>query len=347
MSITFFDGFDFYNQSGQGGRKWDQGFGVGVTGGRFGGQSVILGTSLVGGYGAYMKTLARTAEMIVGFAIKVDAYDGILFPFLTFFDGNTPQCSIWIDDSTKTIKVMTGLGTQLTDYPLGDTGFVPPLTLWFYIEVKVLIGNPGAVEIHVNGQSIATFTGIQTQQTGNASFTKIGLSGEIPYSHDSIFIDDLYVVDTQDSVGYLDFLGEVRVQTKYPDADGFQTDFLRSTGTVNAQNANVAVTDYAEHGIYNFSGAVGAKDLYSIGNFTISGTIFAVQENLSFRKDDVGNRSIAPIMRTASTLHTGTSVSCYSDYTYTGKIWENNPHTLLPWTLTDLNSAEFGITVTA
>jgi hypothetical protein len=157
----------------------------------------------------------------------------------------------------------------------------------------------------------------------------------------------MYVINVDDGIGNIDFLGEVRVQTKYPDANGFQTDFFPVGSSNNSQNVNVGVTDYSERGVFNYSGSVGGKDLYSIGNFTISGQIFAVQENLSFRKDDVGNRSVAPLMRTASVNYTGTSVSCYSDYTYTGKVWENNPNTTLPWTLTDLNSAQFGITVTA
>jgi hypothetical protein len=158
-------------------------------------------------------------------------------------------------------------------------------------------------------------------------------------------LDDVYLIDPDDATGNTDFLGEVRVQTKYPDADGFQTDFFRSTGLVNADNAKVPVTGYTETGLYNYNGTVGAKDLYSIGNFTVSGTIFAVQENLSFRKDDVGNRNICPLLRTASTEYEGTSVACYSDYTHTSKIWEENPSTALPWNLTDLNQAEFGIKI--
>jgi hypothetical protein len=87
--------------------------------------------------------------------------------------------------------------------------------------------------------------------------------------------------------------------------------------------------------------------LYSVGNFTVSGTIFAVQENIAFKKDDVGNRSMAPILRTASQEFVGTSYPCYSTYTYGNSIWEVDPVTLLPWTLTDLNQAEFGVKITS
>jgi hypothetical protein len=102
---------------------------------------------------------------------------------------------------------------------------------------------------------------------------------------------------------------------------------------------------YAETGYYNYSGTVGAKDLYSIENFTVSGEIFAVQENISFRKDDVGNRNMSTLLRTDSQEFEGDPVACFSDYTYAGTIWEDNPSTGGAWALTDLNLAEFGVKI--
>ena len=347
MAIIFFDGFDFYNTLGAGGRKWDQASsGLIVGGGRFGGQALATSGGVVGNYAPTMKTIPATNEVIVGFAILVSSFSAITKPFLAFYDGNTPQCSLWVDPTTNTITVRQSLGQNPGDSTLGDTGFVPPLTLWFYLEVKMQIGNPGSFQINVAGTPMITSTGVQTQQTTNSTLNKIYLSSMQQYSS-NVTIDDLYVVDTTDATNNVDFLGEVRIQTKYPDADGYQTDFFPHGDTVHANNANVTVTDYVEHGLYNYSGTVGALDLYSIANFTVSGTIFAIQENLSFRKDDVGNRQIAPLMRTASTNYQGTPVSCYSTYTWTGKIWENNPSTSLPWNLTDLNIAQFGIKITS
>jgi len=172
------------------------------------------------------------------------------------------------------------------------------------------------------------------------------------------YIDDLYVIDPTDATGSVDFLGEVRVQTKYPDAEGYQNDFFPSTGTNNADNVNTTPIDYSTNYAYlnnkgkngpvdyNYSGTVGAKDLYSIGNFTVSGQIFAVQENISFRKDDVGNRQIGTLLRTNSENYNGNSFLCYSSYTYGGTIWELNPNTEEPWELVDLNEAEFGVEIT-
>jgi hypothetical protein len=348
MSIIFFDGFDFYTQNGlgPGGRKWDQGSSGSLGAGRFGGQALVPSGGLVGNYAPTTKTFNPSNEIIVGFAMNVSNFSGIGKPFLAFYDGNSPQCSLWVDPTTNTITVRQELGQNLGDSTLGDSGFVPPLTLWFYVEVKMQIGNPGSFQINVAGTPQVTVSGVQTQFTTNNTTNKIALSSLQAYGS-NVSIDDLYIIDATDATNNVDFLGEVRVQTEYPDADGFQNDFFPSVGSVNADNVNVAQTDYLEHGLYNFSGTVGAVDLYSISNFTVSGTIFAVQENLSFRKDDVGNRKISPLLRTASTNYQGSNFTCYSTYTYAGKIWENNPNTSAPWDLTDLNIAQFGIEITS
>ena len=340
MSIIFFDGFDYYgsNSFGPGGRHWDQGSFASTSVGRFGGQCVTFGVS------SCVKTFSvSTSQLIVGFAMLVDDLDDGQ-AFLVFYDHNTPQCSMWLS-SGGSIIVRTGLGNGISDITLGDTGFVPPLTLWFYIEIKVTIGNPGACEVRIDSTTVATFTGIQTQQSGSPTTNKISfqnLDGSVDTGE--WYCDDLYVINTQDATNNVDYLGEVRVQTKLPDAEGYEDDFLPSSGS-NWQNVDATTTSYVETGNYNYSGTVNAVDSYSIANFTISGTIFAVQSNLSFRKDDVGNRVITPTMRTASTNYTGASFPCYSSYTYAGAMWEINPNTGLPWILTDLNAAEFGIKV--
>ena len=66
MSMIFFDGFDYVNGWGPGGRKYDQGSGGSVTSGRFGGQALNTGGGSLG------KTFSTShSGMIVGFAMNV------------------------------------------------------------------------------------------------------------------------------------------------------------------------------------------------------------------------------------------------------------------------------------
>lgn len=359
MSIFFFDGFDFSNGNdyGPGGRLWDQGSSAyGGQQGIWGGyalEAIGSGNLFVNQWsGAFKNFGVNRAGCIVGCAALFSSfyadYGSIIFPIMYWGDTvggvETPQCSLWLDPTTFSLQLRAGLGQQTpTPTILCTTSFYPQQTLWFYLEVKVNIGTPGSCEIRVNGSTVGTASGITTQQSGNPTWNTFHLTGMGQFGPNWV-VDDLYMIDPNDGLRHTNFLGEVRVQTKFPDADGYETDFLRSQGMVNAFNVN-GVTSYSDTANYNYNGNVNAIDLYDITPFSISGTIFAVQENMSVKKDDTGSRDICPLLRTASTNFQGPTYVCYSSYTYAGDLWEYNPETDAPWTVLDLNEAQFGIQV--
>ena len=356
MSLFFFDGFDFAsdNAYGPGGRLWDQGSSTTVQlgAGRWGGLCVSpngSGNFFIPEWPGMYKAFPNRAGVIVGCAMRFDAFHGtsnIIHPFMYFADGNTPQCSVWINpDNGFAIEVRTGRGTLSTDTVIASTGFIPPLTLWFYFEIKVTIGSPGSIEIHIDGQPVISAGGVTTSQSGSPYWNVFHLTAMGNFGP-SWIVDDLYLIDPNDATGNTNFLGEVRVQTHVPDADG-HVDFLRSQNTVNYPNVALIPTTYLDNGKYNYDGTVNNFDSYSITPFLISGNVFGVQSNLSVRKDDTGSRSVAPLLKIASTYYQGTSAVCYSSYTYHGDIWEYNPATNAPWTVVDLNLTEFGIKVTS
>ena len=358
MSVIFMDGFDYYNSFGGGGRKWDQSSSGGTATGRFGGQCLAtLGNDV---YSAGTRVTLRHSDgsiytcgsIIVGFAMQVVDFSSIVAPFFRFSDLGVVQCSLWIDPATTQLEVRLGDGISFPpiENTILTTPFVPPLGLWIYIECKLTAGQPGSVELFVDGVSIGSATGT-TQMSINPYVNQLTFDSYGAYgggvTRGGWFADDFYVIDpTVGSGAVTDVLGEVRIQTKVPDADGYQDDWLRSQGIVNANNVNTLPVTFTDTAKFNYSGTVGAIDLYSIQNFTVTGTIFAVQENMSFKKDDVGSRSVAPILRTAAQNYAGPDMYCYSSYTYGGYIWEKNPNTSAPWELIDLNLTEFGITVT-
>lgn len=360
MSLFFFDGFDFSdgNDYGPGGRLWDVGSSAsGGQTGRWENFAVAPGGSgnlFINQFDGMHKTFtSNRAGVIVGVAARFDAFVGgfanITNPFMFFGDKQGPtetiQCSLWLDPTTFTITVRTGRGDLITDTTLVDTGFTPPLTLWFYMEVGVTIGNPGHIQIRIDGNIIVDIGGVQTEQSGNNTWNVFHMSAMGAFGP-GWFVDDLYLVDPNDAIGNTNYLGEIRVQTKTADADGFQNDFLRSQGLTNAPNVALLPTIYLDNGKYNYNGNVNAIDLYQITPFAITGTIFGVQENMSVRKDDTGSRQVAPLLRTASTEFLGPSFVCFSSYTYMGVIWEYNPEDNAPWLLSDLNGSEFGLKIT-
>jgi hypothetical protein len=370
MALLFMDGFDHYNYNGTAQKKWDNpiafsGYTSGASSGRFStggvspnGSGNLFCHQWAGMNKTFVWTPTPPSELIIGFAAKFD-FTSEVHPFLQILgDNGRPQVQFWLDAIGGDIKLVladpAALAVPVSDTPfptgtlIANTGFVPPIGLWFYFETKILFstGSTGRIDIQLDSTPFVSITNIKTSNTGTSYFKGWRITGLEQFSS-GFTIDDLYIADNLPG-NITDFVGEVRVQTMYPDAEGFQNDFFPSTGTNNATNVNLARTNWTETtptAKYNFSGTINAIDLYSIGNYTIAGTIFGVQANLSHRKDDVGARRVAPILRTGGNIYVGDDVPQYSDYTWAGHIWEENPALALPWTLTELNQAEFGIKI--
>lgn len=368
--LLFMDGFDHYNYNGTAHKKWNDPVGntsgfTSVTTGRFGtggmrpnGSGNLFFYQWIGAE----KTFSGSHDtMIIGMACQFDYTVDAEHPFLQLMGNNgQPQIQFWLNNPGGDISVRlaaTGaLAIPVVDatMPAGtliaNTGFIPPVGLWFYLEVKVVHSTTGtgSITIHVDSTPLATYSAINTANSGVTTFSGWRVCGLKQFDA-GYTVDDVYMADTTTG-NVTDFTDEVRVQTKYADAEGFQNDWLPATGTNNALMVNLTKTSWVENGNpakYNFSGTINAIDLYSVENFTVAGTIFGVQVNLSHRKDDVGVRRVAPIVRTNSNIYVGTDKPQYSDYTYAGYIWEINPALAVAWNLTELNQAEFGIKITA
>ena len=87
--------------------------------------------------------------------------------------------------------------------------------------------------------------------------------------------------------------------------------------------------------------------MYSFGNIATSGidTIHGVAVNICAKKDDSGTRTGKPICRSGSTNYEGSEFAPDTDYTYFQNVWETDPDTASAWTVSGVNSAEFGIKV--
>ena len=368
--LLFMDGFDHYAASNTARKKWnDNGnsYSTGPTNGRFSTGGANPGTSgnlFWYQWSGMQKTFTWSPTppdtLIIGFAAKFN-YTSQTHPWLQILGNNgRPQIQFWLDSvggdirvalaDPATLAIPAGNVAFPTPTWIANTGFIPPIGLWFYFETKILFstGSGGRVDIQIDSTPFVSYTGIQTANSGNTHFAGWRITG-LEQFDSGWTLDDLYMADNLTG-NVTDFTGEVRVQTKWADAEGFENNFFPSVGTNNALNVNLTRTNWVENGNparYNFSGNIADIDLYSIENFTIAGTIFGVQANISHRKDDVGARRVAPIVRTGGNVYVGADQPQYSDYTWAGHIWEINPALAVAWNLTELNQAEFGIKITA
>ena len=156
-------------------------------------------------------------------------------------------------------------------------------------------------------------------------------------------LDDIYILDDQGAIPQNDFLGECRIQTQSPSANGDTNSFLAVGALSNYQAVDDIISD--DDATYVRSGTVGNIDDYAMGTVNMTGTIYGVQVNLTYRKDDVGVRTITPIIKSGGTFYEGSLFTCQSDYGVAQKIWPLEPHANSAWTNTSVNALAAGIKI--
>jgi len=289
------------------------------------------------------------ATMICGFAVSVPsaAIGSTGLPLAAVRDGSTTQVCLRINN-TGTLSVVRGNqgGTVL-----GTTTAVVPFSTFTFIEWKVLIDpSVGTVDVRINGASALSLTGQNTRSSGTSQWTAFNL-GVI----DAVFntygttsntdYDDLYVLDGSGSSPLNAFLGDARVDARYPTGAGATTGWTPSTGS-NWQN----VDDTAPDGdsTYNATSTVNAVDTFVTQDAPVAGALlYGVQLCLSQKKTDSGTCSLAPVVRHSSTNYAGTAFNPSTSYAVACTVYGTNPGTSAAWTETDFNNAEFGYKRTA
>ena len=335
MALRFCDGFDHYATADLL-KKWnDRGNNEALGGGRFGNGLQILNTNWYVG-----KYLTPHATWIIGFAVYFSPVVGTGNTWFRIQDDGTVQVSVYMDSNGR--LTFTRNGTYL-----GVASTVFRSYSWYYVEIKVTIDNSnGAIAMRVNGVgdtitfSTGTATTQDTQYTANATANRVYFVGTSVGS--TIVIDDLYICDGSGAANN-DFLGDIRVQTILPSADGGTNEW---TASANSRYQCVddptpdSVTDYISED------TAGQKNTFAFGNVTpTSGTVKGVATYIAARKDDAGSRSIAPVYGngTPASDVDGATVSVGDSYIYYSEIKEQDPVAAADWTIASVNAAEFGV----
>lgn len=203
--------------------------------------------------------------------------------------------------------------------------------IWRHVECKY---NPatGVTSVRIDGTVVLTGTVPTTAAVANLL---LGATGSVEHS-----FDDLYILDATGPVNN-DFLGDVRVQTYLPSADGANTGMTPSTGTTHytlVDEASPNTSDYVS------ATAAGLRDTYQFPDLSANtGNVFGVMATSYAHKDATGLAGIANVVRSNGTNYTGASTSLSTAWMASSQTWETNPATGLPWTPAEVNSAEFGV----
>lgn len=343
MALLFVDGFDHYNSSNVL-KKWTSSVGTSVstinaTAGRRGGGCLHLRPAYQAE--SIQKAFANTVSPIVGVGVYLTVLPATgEQPLITFKDTTTEQLTLTVN-SIGVILVRRG---NYTGTLLAQT---PPAMLnaaaWHYIEFKATINDTtGVLGVQLNGVVVLNLTAQDTKASANASINVVELHGDGSNFGFQAYYDDFYLCDNTGTTNN-NFLGDCRVDTLFPSAEGTYQAFTPSTGTAHWSTLDEPIlndTDYVSANV------VGNKDSYGFTNLPgVGGTIMGVQINNAAQKTDAGLRSTANLVRSGTTDELSTAIALTTSQLIYSSIHEKDPATAAGWTESGVNAAEFGMEV--
>ena len=326
MALQFFDGFELFNDVGSvAGRRWDVGSSGRTGPGRYSAHSWAVGT--------ITKTFGSHTTWIIGFALNADGGTSQPFFVANSLDSDlnpTPQLSLKFTNSLgqPAISATVGSTTSVFEYAY-------PTMLWQYIEVKI---TPTATYVRIEGMDVWLGPPISTPVS---QFEWLDCHYRIG---GQTLLDDVYVCDGT-GTDHNDWLGDINIMASLPTGLGLENDYQPAYGTDHVAMTNIPYTDFSESGRYNYSGTVGAMELYAMAPFTVRGAPLGVNVHAVHVKDSIDLRNAAVIMRCQDTDFAGTPQFCYTYYRAITNTFPLNPVTGDPWTLDDVNALQAGIEI--
>jgi hypothetical protein len=251
-------------------------------------------------------------------------------PQLTIkFDGLNHAVQIWRGDYGGTSLFLSANNVWTSD-------------VWNFVEVHAKIdGSAGELEVLINGVSVASVSGVNTQATANAWFDAsdfIAHGASDVSGTGTIWLDDLYYCDTTTGPGTFPantYLGDSRTVTLFANGEG-TVQWTPLAGTNWSQIAETAMDSDAS---YNYAAAATDED--QIGFQALSASIpviFGIELTIAVRKDDAGARVLKTGVKSGSTVSYGSNHSLSSGYAYFTDTWILDPATSANWTISGVNA---------
>ena len=336
MSLVWMDGFEGYgNGSTNPGTELQRRYSVAETlyfsivAGRLGGYAV---KSVNGAYYLQTPALTTNSTMIIGFGYRSDfAINN--YGIVALYDGTTQGMTLNLT-ATGDIQVALGGAVLAT-----TTGLGIALATWYFIEFKVTCSSSaGSYALRVNGTTVLSGTGINTQAGPNAYHDRVHFFGGPDCNPCT---DDFYVLDGNGSVNS-NFLGNSKIVAILPAGAGDSTQWSpRATPNYAQVNDNPPDDDTS----YVQDANSGDKDLYTYASLSGLSTIHGIQISTDARVTDAGSLSLKTLAKSAGVESDGAgqtvTASTYETYM---RIMETDPSSNA-WTEATLNAAQFGVGV--
>lgn len=347
MALLFEDGFDNYSALNQkytvnGSPTLD------TTGGRF-----LGGAFKITSNNQYIRSAVTAGDVfILNIAFKATTLPTNAarpFDLIQFHDSGNGQVSLRLYD-TGVVKLerLTGSGFLNASGTVLATSSGAALVVdnWYSFEIKLTIANSGSATVKQDGATIITFSG-DTQATGNALADTILFGLAQDTGGGTGLWDDIIIMDDS-GAAMNDFIGDKRIYTLFPTAEGNYSAWTPSTGTDNS--ALVDETPPDDDTTYVLSNNVGDKDTYALQDIPSGVTgIEAVVVNIRARKDDAGTRTLKAKIRSAGIDEDGANFNLSSGYANYRTVFYTDPggSPVDAWTAVAVNALEAGQEVVA
>lgn len=359
MAVMFIDGFDHLSSS----QMWMKGWATptltngtslmsySMITGRLGTGQAVRITSDGNWQGlavrAWVNLPFTLTSFVIGIALRPDSvmHDnaGVLGVSFATTSGTTiARVGVTSAVGGYVYRLLNGAGSVLAT----GTTLINPNT-WHYLETKVVVhASTGSVELRLDGASTAeaSASGLNLGSTGLGR-VYVGSPSEGYYAH-SIDFDDLYVLDASGSDAPRNtFLGEVRVETLRPSANGAYAQFTPSAGS-NYQNVD-DTTSHDSDATYNSSSTIGHIDSFVPSSPSETfGQVRAIQTSTVFRKSNAGYRRLAPFIRHTESEAVGPDFSpMIAQYELGRYVYDTTPLGS-EWSAAAIMLTEFGYKVT-
>lgn len=340
MTLMFIEGFEVDDHSLT--AKWTSNANAAIgSAGRFGGGNLQrAGSSTAFQVTKVVAAALEHATFVIGTAIDLVAGSATASVYFSSDNAAVVHVEVRVNPVSRTIDVYRGVGTTLLGSSAVD---LFPLTGYFYLEARaVMHDTTGSVEVRLNGGStpVINLTNVDTKNAGTkAVFDAFALRG----SQSPPRYDDVYALNGAGSAPFNTFLGERKVETLYPNAEGDVQQFTPSTGTTHytlVDEATANTTDYV------YSDVVDNVEVFNLPSLSGSGgTPDAVQTHLYAAKSDTGARSMNDVLRIGGTNYNGPDKVLTTGYQSYFELYTVNPATGVAWTAADIAALQVGARV--
>jgi len=211
---------------------------------------------------------------------------------------------------------------------------------WNFVEIKYTVGASGSYEVRVNGITVLSATGVDTDWTGEGEVSAHSFRA----SYNGQQLDDIYICDDS-GPEFNDWLGHnYTVVALLPDGDTAQLDWSAEPVGNHYQTIDDTVGNETD---YVYDSIASNEDLYDYDDLPVTPTsILVIDVWTQTALDIVGSESLIVTCKSGTTNSSGSiETITETDYTTRHRLMSQDPDTASAWTEAGLNAAQFGVKI--